>query len=86
MQEDKRCKGIKKCVVKKPLDFDDYKKCLFNPVDGKRRQLMLRNRKHEVHTVEVNKVALNRDDDKRVVQKDVVSTLARGHYSLSPLK
>ena len=33
--EDKRCKGIKKCVVKKTLDFDDYKKCLFNPVDGK---------------------------------------------------
>ena len=88
-KEDKRCKGIKKCVVKKKIDFDDYKKCLFDPVHGKsiyRRQLMFRNRKHEVHTVEVNKVALNRDDDKRVVQKDGVSTLARGHCSLSPLK
>ena len=27
--EDKKCKGIKKCVVKKPLDFDDYKKCVY---------------------------------------------------------
>ena len=48
--------------------MDDYKKCLFNPVDdmGKsKRQLMFRNRKHEV-----NKVALNRNGDKRVVQKD----------------
>ena len=69
--KDKRCKGIKKCMVKKTLDFDDYKKCLFNPVNdmGKsksiyRRQLMFRNRKHEVHAVEVSKVALNRDDDK----------------------
>ena len=66
-EDDKKCKGIKKCVEKKKLDFDDYKKCLFDPVDGKntyRSQLMFRNRKHEVHTVEVNKVALNRDDDK----------------------
>ena len=64
--EDKRCKGIKKCVVKKTLDFDDYKKCLFDPGKSKsiyRSQLMFRNRKHEVHAVEVNKLALNRDDD-----------------------
>ena len=89
--EDKRCKGIKKCMVKETLDFDDYKKCLFDPADlemGKeesiyRSQLMFRNKKHEVHTVKVNKVALNRDDDKRVVQTDGVNTLARGHYSLS---
>ena len=56
----KQCKGIKKCVVKKTLDFDDYKKYLFNPGKSKsiyRSQLMFRNRKHEVHTVEVNKVA-----------------------------
>ena len=64
--EDKKCKGIKKCVVKKTLGFNDYKECLFNSVGNSifRSQLMFRNRKHEVHTVEVNKVALNRDDDK----------------------
>ena len=27
--EDKKCKGVKKCMVKKTLDFDDYKHCLF---------------------------------------------------------
>ena len=82
-EEDKRCKGIKNCVVKKTLDFDDYKKCLFDPV-GKstyRSQLTFRNKKHEVHTVEVNKAALSRDDDKRIAKKDVLSTLARGHNS-----
>ena len=26
--EDKKCKGIKKCVVKKTLMFEDYKACL----------------------------------------------------------
>ena len=29
--EDKKCKGIKKCVVKKTLTFEDYKNCLLNP-------------------------------------------------------
>ena len=83
-KEDKKCKGIKKCVVKKTLGFDDYKKCLFDPV-GKiiyRSQLMFRNRNHEVYTVEVNKVALNRNDDKRIAKKDGVSTLVHGHKSL----
>ena len=28
--EDKKCKGVKKCVVKKTLTFEDYKACLFN--------------------------------------------------------
>ena len=44
-----------------------------------RSQLMFRNNKH---TVEVNQVALNRDDNKWIVKKDGISTLARGHYSL----
>ena len=83
--DDKKCKGIKKCVVEKTLGFDDYKKCLFDPCKSKniyRPQLMFRNKKHEVHTVEVNKVALNRDDDKRITKKDRISTLAHGHNSL----
>ena len=28
--EPKKCKGIKKCVVKKTITFEDYKKCLFD--------------------------------------------------------
>ena len=27
--EDKKCKGIKKCVVKKTVMFEDYKNCIF---------------------------------------------------------
>ena len=44
---------------------------------------MFRSTKHEVHTIEVIKVAVNRDDDKRISEKDGISTLARGHKSLS---
>ena len=84
-KEDKRCTGIKKCVVNKTIGFNDYKNCLLNAKSKSiyRSQLMFRNKKHEVHTVEVDKAALKRDDDNRVVQKDGVSTMARGHYSLS---
>ena len=28
--EDKKCKGVKKCVVKKTISFDDYKNCLLD--------------------------------------------------------
>ena len=43
---------------------------------------MFRSKRHEVHTIEVNKVVLNRDDDKRIVKKDGVSVLAHSHKSL----
>ena len=81
--EDKKCKGIKKCIVQKTLTFEDYKTCLFNDSTEYRSQLMFRSSKHEVHTIEVNKVTLNRDDDKRISRKDGISTFARGHKDLS---
>ena len=28
--ESKKCKRIKKCVIKKAISFDDYKNCLFS--------------------------------------------------------
>ena len=81
--EDKNCKGIKICVVKKTLAFEDYKTCLFSDSTEYRSQLMFRSAKHEVHTIEVNKVALNRDDDKRISKKDGISMFTRGHKDLS---
>ena len=81
--KDKKCKGIKKCVVKKTLKFEYYKTCLFSDSTEYRSQLMFRLAKHEVHTIEVNKVALNRDDDKRISRKDGISTFVRGHKDLS---
>ena len=64
--EPKKCKRIKKCVVKKTISFKDYKKCLFNGERSHRSQLLFRSRKHEVRTLEVNKLALSREDDKRI--------------------
>ena len=81
--EDKKCKGIKKCIVEKTLTFKDYKTCLFNDSTEYRSQLMFKLAKHEVDTIEVNKVTVNRDDDKRISRKGGISTFARGHKDLS---
>ena len=43
---------------------------------------MLRSKKHKVKTLEVNKLALSREDDKRV-SIDGVACLAMGHYKLN---
>ena len=48
-----------------------------------RSQLMFRSIMHEIFTLEANKVALNKNNDKRIAKKDGISTLARGHKDLS---
>ena len=40
--EDKKWKGIKKCIVNKTLTFEDYKTCLFSDFTKYRSQLMFR--------------------------------------------
>ena len=75
-------KGIRKCIIKKTLGFNDYVNCLLSSTNNHRSQLMFRFTKHEVHTIKVNKIALNRDNDKRIVKKDGISSFTRGHKDL----
>ena len=81
-KEEKKCKGIKKCIIKKMLRFDDYVNCLLSGTNDCRSQLMFRSTKHEVHMIKVNKVALNRDDNKRIIKKDGISSFPRAHKDL----
>ena len=43
---------------------------------------MFRSLKHRIQILEVNKIALNKDDDKRITINGVHS-LARGHFQLN---
>ena len=70
---DKKAKGTKKCVIKKMIKFDDYKKCLLNDKVIKSQQRVISN-KHDVYTEDVNKIALSNDDDKRIVSPDKISS------------
>ena len=81
-EESKKCKGIKKSVVKKSIAHEDYKTCLFTGKEQLRKMNMIRSHRHEVYTEEVNKIALCSDDDKRHILEDGVHTLALGHYRI----
>ena len=59
----------------------DYKTCLFDDETVYREQMLFENKKHEVYKVNKHKKARNREDEKRLVQADGITTLARGHVA-----
>ena len=72
----KKCKGIKKNVVKKKIEFEDYVRCLFFSEKQMRTMNIIRSENHDIYSKEVNKLALSSDDDKRILCKDKVNTRA----------
>ena len=85
-KENKKCKGIKKAVVKKSITHEDYKTCLETGKEQLRRQNIIRSYEHVVYTEEVNKIALSAADDKRYLLKDSYDTLAWGHYKIKEME
>ena len=81
-KEEKKCKGIKKVVIKKQISFDDYKECLLSKQTQMRKMNVIRSHQHELYSETVNKIALAADDDKRIILDDGVSTLAFGNKIL----
>ena len=72
----KKCKGIKKNVVKKCITFEDYVKCLFSGEKQMRSMNIIRSENDDIYSKEVNKVALSNEDDKRILTEDKIHTLA----------
>ena len=63
-KEDKKTKGTKECVIKRRLEFNDYKDCLLNNEIILKSQQRFKSERHDVHTEEINKIALSSNDDK----------------------
>ena len=82
MKKAKKCKGVKKSVIKKSIAHEDYKKCLFTRKEQLRKMNVIRSHRHEVYMEEVNKIPLYPGDDKRHILGDGVHTLALGHYRI----
>ena len=78
---DKKAKGTKKCVIKKMIKFNDYKKCLLNDKVILKSQQRFISNKHDVYTENVNKIALSNDDDKRIVSSDKITSYPYGYKS-----
>ena len=76
--EMKKAKGINKCVIKRRLVFENYKDSLIN--NKIIMQLLLRfiSDHHNVFTEEINKIALNSTDDKRIQTFDGIITYPHG--------
>jgi len=80
--EKKTAKGINSCVKNKCLNFDDYKRALFEK-DKQQRviQHSFRVEKHNIYSIEQNKRSLAAFDDKKYLINEIES-LPFGHYSL----
>ena len=78
--ENQKCNGVKKSVVTKTIEFEDYKKCLLDGKEVHRTMNIIRRHQHEVYSERVKKVALSAEDDKSIILKDGIHTLAHGHY------
>ena len=76
--EKKKAIGIKKCVIKRRLTFENYKDSLFNNKTILKSQLRFKSDLHEVYTEEVNIFALSSNDDKRLQTFDRVTTYPYG--------
>ena len=73
-KEDKKAKGTKKCVIKKRIKFNDYKKCLLDDEVILKSQQRFISKKHYVYTENINKIALSNNDDKRIISSNKISS------------
>lgn len=78
----KKSKGIKKCVVKRKIKFDDFVNCFKEHCELNKMQKTIRSIKHNVFNITQTKIALNPCDDKRFIRKNQSHTLAWGHYKI----
>ena len=64
--EGKNPKGTKKCVIKRMLQFLDYKDWLMNNKVILKSQQRFKSERNNVYTEEVNKIASSSNDDKKL--------------------
>ena len=81
-KEDKKAKGTKKCVIKRMIKFNDYKNCLLNG------ELILKSQQKFIrkgHDVNINKIALSSNDDKRLIASDKITSYPYGYQGKQAL-
>ena len=76
---DKKANGIKKCVIRRMIKFNDYKNCLLKDKVLLKSQQRFISKRHDVYTEDINKIALSNDDDKRIVSSDKIASYPYGY-------
>jgi hypothetical protein len=82
--EKSTAKGVKMSAQKK-LTHQHYKGILFDGGRMRTTMNMMRNDRHEMNTITLNKVSLSAYDDKRYLHSDGVTSLAYGHCKIPTL-
>ena len=73
IEEHKKVKGTKKFVIKKHLNFELYKRALFNNETIRCAQQRIKSDHHKIYTQSVHKTALNNKDDRRIQSFDGIT-------------
>lgn len=79
-KEIKKAKGLSKHVTEQ-LNIEEYKNALTSDSIFRKRMTIFKSIKHNIFSMEINKSALNKNDDKRFIT-DENRTLAWGHYNI----
>ncbi|XP_025154408.1 uncharacterized protein LOC112588477 [Harpegnathos saltator] len=66
-KDNKRAKGVKRNIIARTINFNDYTYCLREEIETSQRQSYIRSKLHEVYTIFETKTALSPYDDKRYI-------------------
>ena len=67
-------------MIRKSLRHANFVKCLMTGGNQMRKQTFFRSRDHHLFTENMTKIALSAADDKRIVLRNGIDTLALGHW------
>ena len=76
--EHKKAKGTKKCVIKRRLIFKNYNDFNFSNKTILKCRQRFKSDHHNVYIEQINEIALNRNDDKRLQKFDKITTYPYG--------
>ena len=79
----KTAKGIKKALIKKNINHNNYRETLFTKQQLHHKMKTIRNNYDELKSYEINKVSLSCFDDKRYLLDEGVKSYAYGHYKIN---
>ena len=78
----KTAKGIKKSVIKKDIQHENYINTLFNNKQMYHKMKTIRSENHQLGSYEINKVSLSCFDDKRYIHDNGITSYAYGHKNI----
>ena len=77
-----KVRNVRKLNVIKGMSYDDFERFLLEGEQVYKEQLSFRSIGHRMVIINQRKLALSREDDKRVLCPDYIPTLDKAHYRI----